>query len=50
MHTPAAAAAWVEWAVWTCNTPLRVSQSIKASPGKSRRGLFIWGECAALSL
>jgi hypothetical protein len=21
MHTPAAVAAWVEWAVWTCNTP-----------------------------
>jgi len=20
MHTPAAAVAWAEWAVWTCNT------------------------------
>jgi len=25
MHMPAAAAAWAEWAVWTCNTPHRVT-------------------------
>jgi hypothetical protein len=25
MHTAAAVVAWAEWAVWTCNTPHRVT-------------------------
>ena len=39
MHTAPRAAAWVAWAVWTCNTP---HQGIWSKESGLRSALFFW--------
>jgi hypothetical protein len=44
MRTPAAVAAWVEWAVWTCNTGNQLV-TVKRERA-SVRSFFFSGACA----
>src|SRR5271154_6115451 len=45
MHTPAAAVAWAEWAVWTCNTPQRVWVDQGLADQKSARPFHVGVGC-----